>query len=369
MVADGMVADNPAGVWAQRILSAVLYMVASSGLNILNRYLLHSRDPALGFPSLLIAAQAPIVGLLALIGLRRCWYAVCSNSSYWPTRIDRRRLLRVSSVGFMFAGDIVLTQCALRLAPVALVEVVKCLIPVIVLVVLAGIKRTVPAVRELLVVLAICVGIALATGHNGVAYNLESGGVPLAAAATLMAATRLVVTQRLLQGDAQCPMPLLLMYISPALFFTGLVSFVLFEMKRFTAWPLALQPQHVAGTMSLVILSGLLAFALNYTELWCIRVTSALVLTFVGAIKTVLLVWATTLWAGRLMSTQATLGSVMAVCGVALMKARCVQPPRDDSDTLTELRTCITRDEAVSDGHRSGAGQQGIATPVEGLHG
>jgi len=343
---------GPAGNGVQCIVSAALYMCISSLLSILNRYLLHARDPPLEFPSLLIVAQAFIVGSLTFVGLQHCWYEESSESPYRPSRLDKNGVARVSTVGLLFAGDILLTQWALSMAPVALVEVMKCLIPAVVLVQHSGLNRTLPDFLQVLMVCAICAGVVLAIGSDGVAYNLESGGLPLAAAAAFVAGTRLVATQLLLQGNSQCPMPLLLMYITPAMGFTGLISFFVFELENFRARPLALQIPHLPGSVGLVLLSSMLAFGLNYTELWCIRVTNALVLTLLGAVKTVLLVWVSTLGAGRLLSPRAMLGSALAVGGVALMKARRVQPPEDNSVTPVELRARIQRDEAISESWR-----------------
>lgn len=342
----------PGSSGAACVVSAALYMCISSLLSILNRYLLHTRDPPLEFPSLLIVAQACVVGSLTFVGLQNCWYEESSESAYRPSRLDRNGVARVSTVGLLFAGDILLTQCALSLAPVALVEVMKCLIPAVVLVQQSGLNRTLPDFLQVLMVCAICAGVVLAIGSDGVSYNLESGGLPLAAAAVFVAGTRLVATQLLLQGNTECPMPLLLMYITPAMGFTGLLSFLVFELENFRARPPALQTPHIAGSVGLVLLSSLLAFGLNYTELWCIRVTNALVLTVTGAVKTVLLVWVSTLGAGRLLSPRAMLGSALAVGGVALMKARRFQPPEDNSVTPVELRARIQRDEAISESWR-----------------
>ncbi|CAK0895046.1 unnamed protein product, partial [Prorocentrum cordatum] len=92
--------------------------------------------------------------------------------------------------------------------------------------------------------------------------------------------------------------------------------------------PPALQAPHLAGTAALVMLSSLLAFALNLSELWCISAGSAMVLTLAGSLKTVLFVVLTALATGSPLSPEASVGSVLAAFGVALFKLGRPRPPR-----------------------------------------
>merc|ERR1712061_940149 len=141
----------------------------------------------------------------------------------------------------------------------------------------------------------------------------------MASCATVAGATRVCAMQLLLQGDHRCPLPLLLLYVVPALLLTGSTSFLFFEGGNLDVIPEALDTAHLVGTLGLIALSSLLAFMLNLSELWCVRDVSALALTLAGALKTILLVVLTALVAGRTLSCRATLGSVMAVGGVATM--------------------------------------------------
>jgi len=108
--------------------------------------------------------------------------------------------------------------------------------------------------------------------------------------------------------------------MTPALFFTGVIWFLSFELHSAEGAYEALEPPHILGTVLLICLSSLLAFGLNLAELWCISVTSALVMTLIGAFKTVLLVIVSALISGRHLSAQSLLGCGLASAGVVMFK-------------------------------------------------
>jgi len=315
---------------------------------------LFHRTPPFRFPSLLVTIQAPVIGVLATIGLRTCWHKECHRSEYWPAHLTLHSFARVAGVGLLFGGDIVATQLALLHAPVALVEVMKCLIPAIVLAQMAFLLRARPPASAVVAVTITCSGVLMATGSGGVAYNMEAGGFTMAVCAAGIAATRVVAMQFLLQGERRCPMPLMLLYVSPALFFTGMSSFLAIELRTLTRLPEALENENLVSTVALIVISCAMAFCLNLCELWCVRDTSALVLTLIGAIKTVLLVVFTAVRAGRVLSPMAVLGSLLAIGGVAVMKI-CKRAPESQRD-VSRVELHEDMNSAVDEGDESRRG-------------
>lgn len=319
---------------------ALVYVAASALLSILNRYLLHTRDPPFPFPSLLIAVQAVFLGFLTLVGVCTCWNAECRDSAYWPSRLGMKPAARLAVFGFSYAGDIFLTQSALSLAPVSMVEVIKTVSPVVVLVQTAALESRNPGSREFIFVMMICLGVVFSTQSGGIAYNVDPGGLFVSVLATLLGGTRLVVMQLLLQGEWKCPQPLLLMYFAPVLFVTGAVAFFASELSHLDSLPEALAPDNMGATLGLLALSSVLAFVLNYSELWCVRVTSALVLTLVSALKVVGLVVAAAFLAGHMLSPLAALGATMAIGGVACLKLCVKKPVLDEGIQPVDLCCC-----------------------------
>eukprot|EP00401_Gymnodinium_catenatum_P032814 CAMPEP_0117538252 /NCGR_PEP_ID=MMETSP0784-20121206/42384_1 /TAXON_ID=39447 /ORGANISM="" /LENGTH=254 /DNA_ID=CAMNT_0005334863 /DNA_START=328 /DNA_END=1092 /DNA_ORIENTATION=- len=243
-------------------------------------------------------------------------------------------------VGALLSGDILLTQFSLVLAPVALVEVVKCLIPVFVLAGTSMLHFSCPKLLHVIIVITICLGVALATGSGGVDYDIEPRGTLMASLAAIVAGARSVAMQVLLQGDRKCPVPLLLIYVSMALLSTSIVVFLHVELSKFAAVPAALRLECFLGSFFLIALSSILAFALNLSELWCIRATSALVISIVGAAKTVLLVLATAIVAGKMLSLRASIGCILAIGGTAAMRLCSSSTTSDESPARVELRPC-----------------------------
>jgi drug/metabolite transporter (DMT)-like permease len=181
----------------------------------------------------------------------------------------------------------------------------------------SGLEKT--SWMELYIVLIICVGVALTSvGESFFSWT----GFTFQSLAILAEASRLVMTNLLMKNLKLDPLSSLY-YISPlCCVFIG-IPCLLFEYEN-----LPLDRMQTTDFLTIMVINGIVAFALNVAVVLLISNTSALVLTLAGIVKDILLVFLSILIFGSPVTPLQYAGYSVALLGLNLHKEYKRNPER-----------------------------------------
>ena len=322
----------------------VAFLVINSSLSLLNRWALGLHG--LRFP-LLLTASHMIFGsalLSPLMLLHDGYYArhreeVCGRGK------------ALAAIGLMNAAQISLNNWSLVYIELAINQVVRSMGPVLVAIIGIGVEGKVPTRRELGCLSVLTIGVALtlyqsraneappaaageaAAGGAAAAdcaarglvciagWSSHAVGVGLAWLSTVIQCLQLSVSSRLMvsqEGGSGARLdPFQMTFYTGPVGFAGLLPFVLaFEMPAFVE-ALARAP---AAALGFLLGSSLLAISYNVVLFQALRTLSAVGTAVLGNVKTVLLVLATAVLLGELLSWS---GAQLVGAALALGASAC----------------------------------------------
>ncbi|KAG0649005.1 putative sugar phosphate phosphate translocator [Hyphodiscus hymeniophilus] len=280
----------------------VISWIALSSITILfNKYILSNLE----FPAILTCWHLAFATLMTQILART------------TTLLDGRKTVKMTGkvylraivpIGVLYSASLVCSNQTYLYLSVAFIQMLKASAPVAVLITswLFGVAS--PKLQVLLNVLIIVAGVALASFGEikfvWLGFFYQMGGI-------VFEAIRLIMIQILLSGDGQNMDPLVsLYYYAPVCAVMNGIVAVVTEMGTFN-----MDDVWRVGVFVLLANAGV-AFLLNISSVFLIGKTSGLVMTLCGVLKNILLVIASVLIWGTIISSLQILGYGIATLGL-----------------------------------------------------
>lgn len=282
----------------------VLSWIALSSITILfNKYILSNLKFA--FPAILTCWHLAFATLMTQILARTTTLLDGRKSVKMTGRVYLRAIL---PIGVLYSLSLVCSNQTYLYLSVAFIQMLKASAPVAVLITswLFGVAN--PKLKVLLNVLIIVFGVALASFGEikfvWLGFFYQMGGI-------VFEAIRLIMIQILLSGEGQNMDPLVsLYYYAPVCaVMNGIVALVM-EMGTFQ-----LVDVWNVGVFTLLANAGV-AFLLNVASVFLIGQTSGLVMTLCGVLKNILLVVASVLIWGTIITGLQVFGYGIATAGL-----------------------------------------------------
>jgi drug/metabolite transporter (DMT)-like permease len=228
------------------------------------------------------------------------------------TMNPRRYTRAILPIGVFFSLSLICGNIAYLYLSVAFIQMLKATTPVAVLLATWAFGLAKPEMRTLANVSVIVLGVVLAS-FGEIRFVLT--GVLFQIGGIVFEAVRLVMVQRLLtSADSKMDPLVSLYYFAPVCtLMNGLVALV-WEVPK-----LHMAEVHAVG-YHIFLANALVAFALNVSVVFLIGRTSSLVLTLCGVLKDILLVIASVLIWGTVVTPLQIFGYVLALGGLIYYK-------------------------------------------------
>ncbi|KAJ8503477.1 hypothetical protein ONZ45_g10834 [Pleurotus djamor] len=212
-------------------------------------------------------------------------------------------------IGILFSGSLILSNTAYLYLSVSYIQMLKAFTPVAILLISWAFRISEPNRKLGLIVLAISVGVALAS-HGELRFNII--GFITQAAAVGFEASRLVMIQILLHGLKMDPL-VSLHYYAPVCAAINLL---------FLPFTEGLEPFFEIARLGPFILltNAAVAFLLNVAAVFLVGVGSGLVLTLAGVFKDILLITGSVLIFGSQITPLQVVGYSIALAGLVFFK-------------------------------------------------
>ncbi|CEO94650.1 hypothetical protein PBRA_000435, partial [Plasmodiophora brassicae] len=258
--------------------------------------------------------------------------SLVTSSRFWPGRITwsiyYRQLLPLGALlGYrcLFASrpymaltigarfDITLTNLAFRLSSVALTEVVKSGVPLLVLAAGVAMHQETLSRRKVAVILLLSLGIVLTTFGE---FRLRFTAIVAAAGAAVCGAAKLVLLQMLMKGRDHIHPTLSLMYMTSSAVISLLIPLFWFEWSELvhSSW---VSSDVILSTLSMLLIGSGLAFLLNMSELIVVQWSSALSLCVAGVFKLIIVIIVSSALFDFRPSIVNVFGCVLSLVGIA----------------------------------------------------
>jgi drug/metabolite transporter (DMT)-like permease len=212
---------------------------------------------------------------------------------------------------FLFCLNIAFGNIAVKIVNLPLSQIVRSTIPVFMMIASRMILKTVPSIKVMLSVIPIVAGVAM-TVYGDIELTLLS--LIILIIGNVMAALKVVITNLYLSENNLNPM-VMLSKLSP-LATVVMFSFTILngEMSRF----LQVYDEISFATYLWVIVSGLLSFALNWTNFLANKKTSPLTMSVLGNLKQVVLVFISMVMFNTEIVMFTAIGITIATAGMML---------------------------------------------------
>ncbi|SPQ93087.1 unnamed protein product (mitochondrion) [Plasmodiophora brassicae] len=240
--------------------------------------------------------------------------SLVTSSRFWPGRITwsiyYRQLL---PLGALLGFDITLTNLAFRLSSVALTEVVKSGVPLLVLAAGVAMHQETLSRRKVAVILLLSLGIVLTTFGE---FRLRFTAIVAAAGAAVCGAAKLVLLQMLMKGRDHIHPTLSLMYMTSSAVISLLIPLFWFEWSELvhSSW---VSSDVILSTLSMLLIGSGLAFLLNMSELIVVQWSSALSLCVAGVFKLIIVIIVSSALFDFRPSIVNVFGCVLSLVGIA----------------------------------------------------
>ncbi|TAQ90641.1 hypothetical protein B7494_g1061 [Chlorociboria aeruginascens] len=282
----------------------VLSWIFFSSLTILfNKYILD--NAGFHFPAILTCWHMVVATLITQLLARAS--TILDNRK--AVKMSGRMYLRaIVPIGILYSASLVCSNQTYLYLSVAFIQMLKAAAPISVLLTtwIFGIAN--PKLKVLFNILIIVFGITLSSLGEikflWIGFFFQLGGI-------ISESMRLVLIQILLSGEGQKMDPLVsLYYYAPVCAVMNFIVAVATESGRFE-----MKDVEVVGG-GLLILNALVAFALNVASVFLIGKTSSLVMTLCGVLKNILLVVASVLIWGTVVTRLQVVGYGIALGGL-----------------------------------------------------
>jgi len=281
----------------------IAWIIFSSVTILFNKYILSNLE--FHFPAILT-----------------CWHLVFATIATQflaktTTLLDGRHTVKMSGrtylraivpIGLFYSASLVCSNQVYLYLSVAFIQMLKASAPMAVLITtwLFGVSN--PKLKVLLNVLIIVFGVAIASfgeiSFSWIGFTYQMGGI-------VFEAIRLVMIQILLSGEGQSMDPLVsLYYYAPV---CAVMNFFVAAVMELHAFQMA--DLWRAGCFTL-LLNAMVAFGLNVASVFLIGKTSGLVMTLCGVLKNILLVIASVLIWGSVITGLQFIGYGIATAGL-----------------------------------------------------
>ncbi|KAI9889769.1 MAG: hypothetical protein M1814_004971 [Vezdaea aestivalis] len=237
------------------------------------------------------------------------------------TLLDGRKTVKMTGrvylraivpIGVFFSLSLICGNLTYLYLSVAFIQMLKATTPVAVLLASWGLGVSQPNMKVLFNVSFIVIGVVLAT-FGEITFILT--GFLFQAGGIMFEAIRLVMVQRLLSSAEYKMDPLVsLYYFAPVCAVMNFVVSLFFEASK-----ISMDDVYRVGLLTL-LLNAFVAFALNVSVVFLIGKTSSLVLTLCGVLKDILLVVASILIWGTVITPLQMFGYFIALGGLVYYK-------------------------------------------------
>ncbi|CAM9336055.1 unnamed protein product [Choristocarpus tenellus] len=203
-------------------------------------------------------------------------------------RQDYRTLLLFSAI---FSLNIAIGNISASLVSVNFNQVLRALVPPLVMVVgTCGFRKKYSSARKLAVI-PIVIGVAFSCYGD---MQFSALGMQVTLLCVFLAAFKVVLSSEILTGEAKLPPVELLACMAP-LALVQITSFAVFSGEALAAWDSRMALLEEKTSLYVVGLSGLASITLNLTSLQANKVTSPLTLSIIANVKQVMLMTSSTI--------------------------------------------------------------------------
>ncbi|KAL7006547.1 hypothetical protein EMMF5_003968 [Cystobasidiomycetes sp. EMM_F5] len=223
-----------------------------------------------------------------------------------------RWLKNIVPIGALFSASLIFSNMAYLTLSVSFIQMLKAFVSVAVLGMSVLMGLEVPTKRTLVIVLCISSGVALAS-YGEIDFALS--GFICQALGIIFEAARLVAIQKLLHGLKMDPL-VSLYYFAPVCAALNFVLLLTYE---------GLGPVYSSWSQLgpiILITNAACAFCLNVAVVFLIGCASSLVLTLSGVLKDILLVTASVVFMGSIVTGPQIIGYGVALLGLVAFKTK-----------------------------------------------
>ncbi|OBT85336.1 hypothetical protein VE02_05982 [Pseudogymnoascus sp. 03VT05] len=285
----------------------VIWISLSSSVILFNKWILDSQE--FRYPVLLTAWHLFFATVMTQIMARTTTLLDGRKNVRMNTRMYIRTIL---PIGIVYSLSLICGNLTYLYLSVAFIQMLKATTPVAVLITgwFFGVQK--PNMRVLFNVSFIVIGVVLASFGEikfvMLGFLFQCGGI-------MFEAVRLVMVQRLLNSPDSKMDPLVsLYYFAPVCtVFNGLIALA-WEVPK-----VSMEEVHKVGLHNFA-LNAMVAFALNVSVVFLIGKTSSLVLTLCGVLKDILLVAASMMIWGTIVTPLQFIGYAIALGGLVYYK-------------------------------------------------
>ena len=301
--------------YAQSLLYITMWICTSAGVILFNKYIL--ARTGFKYPITLTACH---MGFGSILG-----FLLCRVFKVFPTLgMSAHDYLKfVVPIGVLFAVVLSLSNSAYLYLSVSFIQMLKASMPVVVYFTGVALKKNKLEVPNIINLLVISGGVALASGGE---LKFVLLGFVFQMSSIVLEGIRLLLVQILLQDRGWKMGPFqTVYYVAPSCFMALLPVACILELDQIFA-----QYQHYQHTSTSTIhvkwwellLNALLAFALNCCSFLLIGKTSALTMNVAGVVKDWILIGLSVLIFHSLVSKLNLIGYSIAFIGVAIWNYR-----------------------------------------------
>lgn len=220
----------------------------------------------------------------------------------------RTYLRAIVPIGVLYSASLVCSNQVYLYLSVAFIQMLKASAPFAVLITSYAFGVSNPKLKVAFNIIIIVFGVALASfgeiKFSWIGFFYQGGGI-------FFEAIRLIMIQILLSGEGQKMDPLVsLYYYAPVCTAMNFLVAIAMEFRNFHVADI-----YQAGIFTL-LLNAAVAFMLNVSSVFLIGKTSGLVMTLCGVLKNILLVVASILIWGTIITPLQFLGYSIALCGL-----------------------------------------------------
>lgn len=226
-------------------------------------------------------------------------------------KMNREVFIRkIVPIGILFSLSLVLSNWVYLRLSVSFIQMIKAFTPVSVLLISFAMKLKEPSRKLFGIVVAISVGVFIASYGEA---DFDLIGFLVQALAIAIESCRLILIQILLQGMGMDPLTSLYYFAPVCLVFNSMILLPVEGLQPFT------DAVHLVGLPTL-FLNACLTFALNLSSVAVIGSCSGLVLTLAGVVKDILLIAGSWAILGSSITGVQMFGYFIALSGLVAFK-------------------------------------------------
>jgi solute carrier family 35, member E3 len=284
------------------LLYVAAWFMANGTTVILNKYIFSGLN--FRFPLALTLVHMLTQSILAIL-------TIDTFNAVPKVSVDRADYVnKMLVIAAVFCGNICLGNTALRYVPVSFMQTIKSLTPAttaFLQYLLFGSRLTREALLSLIPITA---GVALASFTE---MSFHAGGFVAAIASCVLTGTKFILSSQMLGGRYNLDSINLLRLMCPPSVVFLLPPVLLLELRGVFAWLAA--PERTATHLAILILSGVVSFALNVCLFVVLKATSSVTLTVAGNIKVVLVIIVSVMIFHNPVSPLNAVGCLTAIAG------------------------------------------------------